>query len=137
LRFGLWFARRPTTYGAKSHGRVGRPEGEPSLEEATRKEPPTRTQTSVAVGDYRVDLEFEFGNEDQTGYLWTWLERARDPAAIVPGVVLTLRDGEDMAIGQIIDLVPAAGGTIVHIELLPGAVEDYLAAIQRATGRQA
>ena len=34
--------------------------------------------------------------------------------------------------GLVIDLVPAANGTIVHVELLPGAVEDYQAAIERA-----
>ena len=87
----------------------------------------------VAVGDYLVDLEFDFGNEDQTGHLWTWLHKARNPAEVYPGVVLTLRDGEDLAMGQVIDLVPAANGTIVHIELLPGAVEDYYAALRRAT----
>lgn len=89
----------------------------------------------INVDDYQVDLEFDFGNEDQTGYLWTWLDNARNPAEIYPGAVLTLRDGEDMAMGRVIDLVPAANGTIVHIELLPGAVEDYYAAIQRAATR--
>ncbi len=39
--------------------------------------------------------------------------------------------------GQVIDLVPAANGTIVHVELLPGAVEDYQAAIERLTARHA
>lgn len=95
------------------------------------------TQDTVEMGGYQVDVEFDFGNEDQTGYLWTWLDRARDPAEVFPGAVLTLRDGEDMAMGQVIDLVPAANGTIVHIELLPGAVEDYKAAIERAKPRQA
>jgi hypothetical protein len=95
------------------------------------------TQNAVEVGNYRVDLEFDFGSEDETGYVWTWLDRARDPAMIVPGAVLTLRDGEDMAMGQVIDLVPAANGTIVHVELLPGAVEDYRAAIERAKPQEA
>ena len=53
------------------------------------------------------------------------------------GAVLTLRDGEDLAMGQVIDLVPAADGTIVHIELLPGAIEEYQAAIERFTTRRA
>jgi len=95
------------------------------------------TQDTVEMGGYQVDLELDFGNEDQTGYLWTWLDRARGAAEIFPGAVLTLRDGEDMAMGQVIDLVPAANGTIVHIELLPGAVQDYKAAIERAKPRQA
>lgn len=95
------------------------------------------TQNTVEVGDYQADLEYDFGNEDQTGYTWTWLDRARDPSMIVPGAVVTLRDGEDTAMGQIIDLVPVANGTIVHVELLPGAVEDYQAAIERARPHQA
>ena len=90
------------------------------------------TQYTVQVGDYQADLEYDFGNEDQTGYTWTWLDRARDPSKIVPGAVVTLRDGEDTAMGLVIDLVPAANGTIVHVEPLPGAVEDYQAAIERA-----
>ena len=95
------------------------------------------TQSAVEVGDCQVDLEFDFGSEDETGYVWTWLDRARDPATIVPGAVLTLRDGEDTAMGQVIDLVPAANGTIVHVELLPGAIEEYQAAIERLTARHA
>lgn len=91
------------------------------------------TQNTVEAGGYRVDLEFDFGNEDQSGYLWTWLDKARDPAAVVPGAVLTLRDGEDIALGQVIDLVPVDHGTIVHVELLPGDMQDYIAAIRRAT----
>ena len=67
---------------------------------------------TIAVGDYLVDIEFDFGNEDQTGNLWTWLHKARNPAEIYPGAVLTLRDGEDLAMGQVIDLVPAANGTM-------------------------
>ncbi len=38
--------------------------------------------------------------------------------------------------GQVVDLVPAADGAIVHIELLPSAVEEYQAAIARLTARQ-
>ncbi|MDQ3628026.1 MAG: hypothetical protein M3419_04315 [Actinomycetota bacterium] len=55
----------------------------------------------------------------------------------MPGAVLTLRDGEDLSMGQVVDLEPAADGTIVHLQLLPGAVEDYHAATERARLRQA
>lgn len=95
------------------------------------------TQAIVGVADYRVDLEADFANEDETGYIWAWLDEARDPDQVVPGAVLTLRDGEDLAMGQVIDLIPKADGTIVHIELLPGAVEEYQAAIERLTAHRA
>ena len=39
--------------------------------------------------------------------------------------------------GQVMDLVPKADGTIVHIELLPGAIEEYQAAIPRLTAPHA
>lgn len=84
-------------------------------------------------GTYQVDLEFDFASLDETGYLWTWLDKARDPDQVFPGADLTLRDGEDLAMGQVVDLVAEANGTVVHISLLPGAVEDYHAAIARAT----
>jgi hypothetical protein len=83
------------------------------------------------LAGHRVDLEADFANEDETGYIWVWLDEAREPEQIVPGAVLTLRDGEDLAMGQVIDLVAKANGTIVHIELLPGAIEEYQAAIER------
>ena len=95
------------------------------------------TTDIVDLGDYQEDLEVDFANEDQTGLIWTWLDAARDQSQIVPGAVLTLRDGEDLAMGQVVDLVPAECGTIVHLRLLPGAVEDYHAAIERAKRRSA
>lgn len=91
-------------------------------------------QELTNLADRQVDLDVDFANEDETGYIWVWLDEARDQDQIVPGVVLTLRDGQDLAMGQVIDLVPKADGVIVHIELLPGAVEDYLAAIDRLMG---
>ncbi|WP_408899292.1 hypothetical protein ACJ5H2_09325 [Nocardioides sp. R1-1] len=95
------------------------------------------TQNMADVADHRVDLEADFANEDETGYIWVWLDEAREPQQIVPGAVLTLRDGEDLAMGQVIDLVAKADGTVVHIELLPGAIEEYQAAIERFTAHHA
>lgn len=95
------------------------------------------TTDIVDQGDYQEDLEVDFANEDQTGFVWTWLDAARDQSQIVPGAVLTLRDGEDLSMGQVVDLVDVEGGVIVHLRLLPGAVEDYHAAIARAQRRTA
>lgn len=97
----------------------------------------TTSEHTVNLGDYREDLEVDFSNEDQTGFIWTWLDHARDKLQVVPGAVLTLRDGEDLAMGQVVDLVPVDNGVIVHLRLLPGAVEDYHAAIERAKPRSA
>ena len=79
--------------------------------------------------DYQADLEVDFANEDQTGLIWTWLDHARDAGVFVPGAVVILRDGEDFSMGQVVDLVKQDHGTLVHLRLLPGAVEDYHTAI--------
>ncbi|HEY1643050.1 MAG TPA: hypothetical protein VGG35_20335 [Streptosporangiaceae bacterium] len=34
---------------------------------------------------YRVDIAADLNDEDHTGYLWTFLDEARDPAQITPG----------------------------------------------------
>lgn len=87
----------------------------------------------MAMGAY---LEVDFANEDRTGLIWTWLDAAHEPEQIVPGTVLTLRDGEDLAEGQVVDLVTVDNGVLVHLPVLPDPVEDDQAAIERAT-RQA
>lgn len=91
------------------------------------------SQGVMSSGVYRVDLEVDFGREDETGYVWAWLDEARDSRQVRPGAMLILRDGEDLAMAQVVDLVDVANGTIVHLDLLPGAVDDYRAAIDRAT----
>jgi hypothetical protein len=41
-------------------------------------------------------------------------------------------DEETAAVCLVIDLVPAGDGTVVHLKLLPGLVEDYKALVQRS-----
>ncbi len=89
------------------------------------------------AGRYLADLEIDFASEDENGLLWAWLDRARDKSIVVPGVVLVLRDGEDVALGQVADLERLAQGTVVRVRLLPGAVENYQAAVDRAVRRSA
>lgn len=54
----------------------------------------TPSQHAVDLGGYQEDLEADFANEDQTGFVWTWLDTARDQSQIVPSAVLTLRDAK-------------------------------------------
>lgn len=81
---------------------------------------------------YRVDIAADLNDEDQTGYLWTFLDEARDPAQITPGALVVAGDEDVAAVCQVIDLVPAGDGTIVHLRLLPGLVDDYRALVDRA-----
>ncbi len=80
---------------------------------------------------YRVDMDADLNDEDDTGYVWTFLDEARDPSRIVPGALVVAGDEDAAAVCQVVDLVPAGDGTIVHLRMLPGLVEDYIALAQR------
>jgi len=81
---------------------------------------------------YRVDITADLNDEDQSGYVWTFLDEARDPARITPGSLVVAGDEEAAAVCQVVDLAPAGDGTIVHLRLLPGLVDDYRALVERA-----
>jgi hypothetical protein len=75
---------------------------------------------------YRVDISADPNDEDDTGYVWTLLDKARDPARIVPGALVVAGDEQAAAIRQVVDLVPACDATIGHLRMLPGLVDDYV-----------
>jgi hypothetical protein len=81
---------------------------------------------------YVVDITADLYDDDETGYVWTFLDEARDPGQISPGALVAAGDEEAAAVCQVVDLVPAADGTIVHLRLLPGPVDDYRALVERA-----
>jgi hypothetical protein len=56
-----------------------------------------------------VDIPADLNSEDETGLVWTFLDEADDPSIIKPGEVVVDR--------------PA--GTIVHLRVLPGTIEQY------------
>jgi hypothetical protein len=81
---------------------------------------------------YRVDISADLNDEDDTGYIWTFLDEARDPAQIRPGALVVAGDPDAAAVCQVIDLAPAGDVTIVHLRLLPGLVDDYRDLVHRA-----
>ena len=81
---------------------------------------------------YRVDISADLNDEDETGLVWTFLDEARDPRAIVPGALVVAGDEDAAAVCQVVDLAPAGDGTIVHLRILPGLVDDYRELVQRA-----
>jgi len=44
-------------------------------------------------------------------------DEARDPGQITPGVLVVAGDEEAAAVCQVVDLVPAGDGTVVHLRL--------------------
>jgi hypothetical protein len=80
-----------------------------------------------------VDIVADLNTEDETGYVWTFLDEARDPALIVPGALVVAGDEDTPAVAVVVDLVPHPNGTIVHLDVLPGAIDNYVALARRVT----
>jgi hypothetical protein len=82
---------------------------------------------------YRVDISADLNDDDGSGYIWAILDEARDPSQITTGALVVAGDADAAAMCEVASLEPAAdGGTIVHLRVLPGLVEDYLGAARRA-----
>lgn len=79
-----------------------------------------------------VDLEVDFHNEDETGYVWTWLSDARNPSIIAANRIVVVGDDGAIAMARVVDLVEHENGTIVHLDVLPGTVAEYFDAVARA-----
>jgi hypothetical protein len=78
-----------------------------------------------------VDIRADLNAEDQTGYVWAFLDEARDPSLITPGALVVAGDEDAPAVAVVVDLIEHPNGTIVHLDVLPGAVDRYLALARR------
>ena len=79
-----------------------------------------------------IDITCDLMDEDETGYVWTFLREARDPALIEPGAIVVAGDPDAPAIAEVVDIVEKPAGPVVHLRVLPGAIEDYEALVRRA-----
>ena len=93
---------------------------------------PIEEVSTVSSNAVVVDLEVDFHNEDEPGYVWTWLSEARDPSMIAPERIVVVGDDDAIAMARVVDLVEHENGTIVHVEILPGTVAEYFEAVARA-----
>ena len=80
-----------------------------------------------------VDITADLNDEDETGFVWTFLDEARDPAVITSGAIVVAGTPDAPAVAEVVDLVTKPAGTVVHLRILPGSVSDDAAAIVRAT----
>ena len=80
-----------------------------------------------------VDIIADLNDEDETGFVWTFLDEARDPALMAPGAIVVAGDPDTPAVAEVVDLVDKPAGTIVHLRLLPGRFDDYAALVQRSS----
>lgn len=79
-----------------------------------------------------IDITCDLMDEDETGYVWTFLREARDPALIEPGAIVVAGDPDAPAVAEVVDIVEKPAGPVVHLRVLPGAIEDYEALVRRA-----
>lgn len=79
-----------------------------------------------------VDITCDLMDEDETGHVWTFLREARDRALIEPGAIVVAGDPDAPAVAEVVDVVEKPAGPIVHLRVLPGAIEDYAALVRRA-----
>ena len=71
---------------------------------------------------------------DDTGFVWTFLDRATVPQRVVAGNLIISGDDEAPVVARVIDLLPmtATDGTartVVHLEIV-GVPEEYLEVLQ-------
>jgi len=78
-----------------------------------------------------VDIPADLHDEDETGYVWTFLDEARQPSLIRPGTIVLAGGDDAPAVAEVIDLIPKETGTIVHLRILPGLFDDYEALVRR------
>ncbi len=79
-----------------------------------------------------VDISCDLMDEDESGYVWTFLREARDPRLIEPGAIVVAGDEDAPAVAEVVEIVEKPAGPVVHLRLLPGAIEDYEALVRRA-----
>jgi hypothetical protein len=78
-----------------------------------------------------IDIPADLHDEDETGFVWTFLDEARAPDLVYPGAIVVTGDEDAPAVAEVVDLVEKGTGTVVHLRLLPGSIHDYQALIAR------
>ena len=79
-----------------------------------------------------VDIPCDVQQEDETGYVWAFLDEARDPSRIAEGAIVVSGDEVDPVFARVVSLTARPGGTKVHLEILPGDPVEYADALRRA-----
>jgi hypothetical protein len=59
---------------------------------------------------------------------------ARQPSLTQPGTIVLAGDDDAPAVAEVVDLIPKETGTIVHLRILPGLLDDDEALVRRVRG---
>lgn len=79
-----------------------------------------------------LDIPCDVQQVDGTGYVWAFLDEARDPARVAPGAIVVTGDQVDPVLARVVALSDRPGGVKVHLALLPGDPADYADALNRS-----
>ena len=67
-------------------------------------------------------LPADVAQVDETGYVWTFLDRAAEPDRILPGSVVVAGDEEEPFTARVMDVVDGPDGRrIVHLDIIGSA----------------
>jgi hypothetical protein len=80
----------------------------------------------------QIDIPCDVQQIDGTGLVWTFLDEARDQSVITEGAIVIAADEDDPVLALVVDLVPHANGTVVHLRILPGDPLEYAEALSRS-----
>ncbi len=78
-----------------------------------------------------ADIAADLNSEDETGFVWTFLDEAPDPSIIRPGEVVVAGSELTPAVCEVVDVVDKPAGTVVHLRVLPGTIEQYRRLLDR------
>lgn len=78
-----------------------------------------------------VDITCDVQQIDETGYVWTFLDEARDPSVVNAGAIVVTGDDEEPVFARVVDVVGDGGDRKVHLDVLPAAPARYLEAAAR------
>ena len=79
-----------------------------------------------------VDIPCDVQQVDGTGFVWTFLDEARDPSRIAVDAIVVTGDEIDPALARVVSLTERPSGIKVHLQLLPGDPSEYADALTRA-----
>lgn len=72
-----------------------------------------------------VDIRADLQNEDETGYVWAYFDRADHPERIEVGAVVIAGGTGGRCLASVVDIVDGPGGKIVHLDLVAGSVSKF------------
>ena len=59
-----------------------------------------------------MDISADLNDEDETGFVWTFLDEARIPGLVTPGAIVVTGDDDSPAVAQVVDLVQKPNGVL-------------------------